>query len=318
MSAHPFYPRDFIETPEGLIFAVVDGRPEEARVLCFLRYLRQPPGFRKLPTGEAESHLMRHGPEYLYDSKRLDARLHAVPVSRIQHHFRPRERVRQLLSAPYPDVMEDKAVRWLRLFSRHGLDLTRAGLTGSLLIGAENAESDLDFVIYGRETFFAARNLVRTLLDSGDLDALNETAWRDTYERRGCSLDFKDYVWHERRKLNKALFARTKFDISLVPEELPPEEGPVRKLGTAVLKAEVTDVRSAFDHPARYRLNHPEIKEVLSFTHTYAGQAEAGERVEISGVLEETHAGIRRVVVGSSREAPGEYIRVIKERAAWG
>ena len=66
-----------------------------------------------------------------------------------------------------------------------------------------------------------------------------------------------------------------------------------------------------FDYPARYRLDHNEIVEALSFTPTYNGQAFTGETVEISGVLEESGDGCRRIIVGSSREAPGEYIKVL-------
>ena len=40
-------------------------------------------------------------------------------------------------------------------------------------------------------------------------------------------------------------------------------------------------------------------------------QVETGEWVEIRGMLEEAENGARRIVVGSSREARGEYIKVI-------
>jgi len=58
-------------------------------------------------------------------------------------------------------------------------------------------------------------------------------------------------------------------------------------------------------------LKHSIITEAISFTQTYAGQAWPGEVVEVAGVVEETGSNRRRIVVGSSREAPGEYIKVI-------
>jgi predicted nucleotidyltransferase len=304
-------PRDFIETPEGFIFAVVDERPEDGRVLCFLRYARQDGKLRKLGTEEANATLAARAPAYLFVSKRLDARLHGVHLSRIHRHYRPRERVRELAGAPVRDAIEQKAARLLGLFSAHGLPLDRVGVTGSLLIGAQTARSDLDLVMYGREAFFEARRMVRALTETGELEDLDEAAWRDAYGRRGCALDFEEYRWHERRKFNKGLIDGTKFDITLIGEGLPVETGPVRKLRPARLRAEVSDATYAFDCPAVYLLAHPEVKEALSFTQTYAGQAEAGETVEIAGMLEETESGRRRIVVGSSREAPGEYIRVL-------
>jgi predicted nucleotidyltransferase len=47
---------------------------------------------------------------------------------------------------------------------------------------------------------------------------------------------------------------------------------------------------------------------VLSYTHTYAGQALAGEVIEASGMVEEVE-GFKRLVVGTSREPKGEWIR---------
>ena len=68
---------------------------------------------------------------------------------------------------------------------------------------------------------------------------------------------------------------------------------------------------AAFDHPARYVVRHADVAEVVSFTPTYAGQAVAGETIEASGWLEVDSVGARRVVVGTSREAGGEWIRVV-------
>lgn len=309
-----YQPRDFIETPEGLIFAVVDPQPEDGRVLCFLRYVREGETFRKLGTHEANVFLSERFPAYLFASGRLEARLHGVAPDAVSRHYRPRERVQGILAEQARDAISEKAARWLAIAMKRGLDLEQTGLTGSLLIGAQNPRSDLDFVIYGREAFFRARGIVQSAIESGALQELRDTDWREAYERRGCALGFEEYLWHERRKGNKGMIAGTKFDITLVGEDLALDPSPARKLGATVLRATVTGARDAFDFPARYRLDHPEVAEALCFTATYAGQAEAGETLEIAGIIEETQSGQRRIVVGSSREAPGEYVRVVGKR----
>lgn len=309
-----YQPRDFIETHEGLIFAVVDGMLEDDRVLCFLRYAPIGGKLAKMGTDEANAYLQARAPRYLFSSKRLDARLHAVPQENIRRHHRPRDRVQDLLNSVPRDEIERKAIRLLQKFGACGLDLGRVGLTGSLLIGAQTLKSDLDFVIYGREAFFEAREIVGRLIEAGELQDLDDAAWRDAYDRRGCALTFEEFLWHERRKLNKALIDGTKFDITLVDELPSKASGPVRKLGPILLRTQIADAAYAFDYPAVYRLTHPELTEAVSFTHTYAGQALTGETVEISGLLEESHSGQRRIVVGSSREAVGEYIKVVSER----
>ena len=303
-------PKDFVETREGLVLAVVDGQIEQGRVLGFLRYRREGGQPVKLQTDQANAWLAAHHPALLFDSPRLAARLHGVPVDRIARHYRPRERAEELMVTPARDALEAKAQRCMDLFRQGGIPLARLGITGSLLIGAQHPASDLDFVIYDRDAFHRAREVVRDAIGAGDLAELAANDWHEAYERRGCELSFDDYLWHERRKLNKGLCDGTKFDITLVADAAEPPEAPVRKLGRLSLTAEIIDASQAFDFPARYRLAHPGIREVLSFSHTYAGQALAGEWVEISGQLEETGDGGRRIIVGSTREAPGEFIRV--------
>lgn len=309
-NSNHFQPRDFIETSDGLIFAVVDGQIEQGRVLCFLRYRREGGRPVKLGTEQANAWLAVHDPNLVVASSRLAARLHGVPVDRIARHYWPRQRTAELAVMAAPDPIEAKAQRCLAIFQAGGIPLTTIGITGSLLIGAQRPASDLDFVIYDRDVFHRAREVVRDAIAAGDLAELAADDWREAYDRRSCDLGFDDYLWHERRKLNKGLCDGTKFDLTLVADAAESPSAPVRKRGRLSLIAEVTDASLAFDFPARYRLAHPEIGEVLSFSHTYAGQALVGEWVEISGQLEQTGDGARRIIVGSTREATGQFIKV--------
>ncbi|PKL59366.1 MAG: DNA polymerase subunit beta, partial [Methanomicrobiales archaeon HGW-Methanomicrobiales-4] len=52
----------------------------------------------------------------------------------------------------------------------------------------------------------------------------------------------------------------------------------------------------------------PIISKVFSFTHTYTGQARKGEKIEARGVIEQ-HNDEQWLIVGTTREAKGEYIR---------
>jgi hypothetical protein len=74
----------------------------------------------------------------------------------------------------------------------------------------------------------------------------------------------------------------------------------------------VIDDARGFDYPAEFKIDHQQISSIVSFTATYTGQAVSGERVEVSGMLEQSGQGVKRIVVGSSREAHGEYIKVIQ------
>jgi hypothetical protein len=309
-------PRDFIETGEGLIFAVVDAVIEDGKILGVLRYVRRSGTTRpdKLDTAAANRFLRERHPNYLHHSLRLDASLHAVDETAIARHYRPRERLQQLLQAGPQDPMEARLCRLIRAFALRGLPLDQMGITGSLLIGAHTPRSDLDVVVYGRSSFNAAREMIKAGVRQGDFDDLHPSDWAEAYRRRGCALSFEEFVWHERRKANKALFEGTKFDLTQVAPQSPAADNSSwRKIGTMTLRAPVQDDTAAFDSPARYLIEHPRVREVVACTHTYVGQARTGELIEAAGYLEQDASQRLRLIVGTSREAPREYLRVLHQ-----
>ena len=307
-----FLPKDFIQTAQGLLFAVVVAGVEENKVRCFLRYVRHENGqWHKMATNDANTLLTAHYPSYCFHSPSLDAFLHGVSLHAITHHHRPTERLTQLLHEKNHDAIEKDCVDLCRLFETQGVDLSKVGVTGSLLISQQNANSDIDLVCYDFPTFTQCRVALGELLAKHTLTDLSETDWQASYERRDCDLDFDSYVWHERRKFNKALINGRKFDLSLVePQSISTIS--YRKCGAMMLSVLVKDDARAFCYPAEFQLAHPRIQSVVCFTATYTGQAMVGETIEISGMLEEDEHGNQRIVVGSSREAQGEYIKVIR------
>jgi predicted nucleotidyltransferase len=305
-----FFAKDFIETAENLIFAVVVDGVEQHKVLCFLRYVRESTGLKKYPTDKANAFLQQHYPDYLHYSPVLDAKLHAVPVERIINHHQPKQRLQRLLHSTPSDEVEQDLIDLCQLLQKHGADLSQCGITGSLLIGAQQHSSDIDLVCYERGVFQHCRKQVRELIAENALQSLHEQDWQASYQRRDCDLDFADYVWHEQRKFNKALINGRKFDLSLINPSHAPSHS--HKYGAMTLQAQVIDDTAAFDYPAEFKLKHPDIASVVSFTATYTGQAITGETVEVSGLVEQNSDGIKRIVVGSNREAHGEYIKVIR------
>lgn len=318
-NTNTYLAKDFLETAEGLCFAVVQSGTERSndqdKILCFLRYVLQLDGgksyWRKVGTQDANSFLRTHYPEYLHYSAALDVAIHAVDCEKIQRHHRPRQRLQAILHSSCHDSVEQDLAKLCRLLQKNGLDLTKTGVTGSLLIGAQQAQSDIDLVIYDRENFHKARKITQNLITNDQLGALNDSDWQEAFVRRSCTLNLLQYVWHEQRKFNKAMINKRKFDLNYVTEEIAK---PViyRKLGAITLQCKITDDWYSFDYPAIYAIDHAEIKSVACFIATYTGQALTGETVEISGLLEQSEQGEKRIIVGSSREALGEYIKVIE------
>ena len=308
--------KDFIETAEGLCFAVVQNSAESCgnvdKVLCFLRYVKRDDGqWLKVTTEQANAYLKSHYPEYLHYSTVLDAQLHAVATGRIVQHHSPRQRLQQILFSQQRDKVEQDLYGLCLLFQQNGLDLTQAGVTGSVLIGAQQQQSDIDLVFYGREQFHQTRAITANLISVCQLGSLDEKDWQEAYARRSCTLTSQEYVWHEQRKFNKALINGRKFDLNFVDGQIYSETVVYQKCGEITVQCKIIEDYYGFDYPAIYLIDHETVGSVVCFIATYTGQAFVGETVEISGLLEQAEDGSKRIVVGSSREAPGEYIKVI-------
>ncbi|PXF51648.1 MAG: DNA polymerase subunit beta [Candidatus Methanophagaceae archaeon] len=311
--------RDFVVTEQDWIFSVVsydlggEGGDEE-EIQCLLRYVPDKSGervseegagegesrrYRKLDFHESFEFLRRHRPDYLKSVQNV----HSVPRREVKEILRPEERLPAVAG-------RDERVRSLFEFLKErGVQGEKIGITGSFLCGLNTEKSDLDFVVYGRENF----DLARSVVEQEGMAELKEAVWRQIYEKRQPALSYDNFVAHERRKKNRGVVGETYFDILFARdwEEIGRldkrnyERG--ERVGYAEITAVVKDASFAFDSPAIYEIEHPEISKILSFTHTYAGQAFAGEEIAARGVVERTKHETR-LVVGTTREARGEWI----------
>lgn len=310
-----FSAKDFIETEEGLLFALIPAAAEHNKLLCCLRYVKEPSlGWKKYPTQQANSFLQNHYPKYLHYSAQLDAHVHAVPRANITKHYQPKPSLQRLLQREPCDQVEADVHTLCALLQAAGIELSLLGITGSILVGVHNAASDIDLVCYGRAIFQQVRTQVAHLIAEGRLSVLSAQDWLDAYARRSSSLCLADYIWHEQRKINKALVNNRKFDLNLLIEK-PRDLGlGYKKIRTTCLQAQVINDDYAFDNPAEWVIASAEVSVVMCFTATYTGQARAGEWIEVAGVVEENAQGDTRIVVGSTREAEGEYIKVLRHK----
>ncbi len=293
--------RDFIETKEHWIFSVVDYYCVGG-VRCLLRYVPSPDGervregirFKKMGFDEAYAFIKEHKPGYL-------DRVMVVPFEDVARHYRPHEGLARILGS---DSRAKKMVDALE-----GVDFDCMGITGSKLVGLGAGASDVDFVVYGRE-WYKARDALQQAIASGKIDGIDEAGWEKIYKKRKPELSFEEFYLHERRKGNRCLLDGVLTDLLFVRswDQIGPRICIGKDLGMETITAKVMDAEFAFDSPAIYNVEHPEIAAVLSFTHTYAGQALAGETIEARGKVEEGPDG-KVLIVGTSREPKGEWIK---------
>ena len=293
--------RDFIITTDDWIFAVADYSHEQG-IRSVLRYVPDPEGtrgttrkYRKLDFDDAFTFMRIHRPEWVND-------VHIVPWDSVKEILAPNEKL--------PRIMKNNSkVKKIVAALEKAVPIDKMGVTGSLLAGLDIASSDIDFIVYGSSWFTARDTLLHARKEKNAITDINDEMWHDIYRKRRPEISFDEFLIHEIRKGNRGMMDGTYFDLLYVrdwDDIKPLKRG--RDIGKATIEATVTNADFAFDSPAIYKIDHPEISYILSYTHTYAGQALAGERIEARGMLE-VAGDLKRLVVGTTREPKGEWMR---------
>ncbi len=297
----PIRLRDFIEDADGWLYAV-STYDNDNTIGTVLRYVPEPDGKRVHPSGrrytkydfeEAYAFIARHKPQYA-------SLLHRIPHEDVKRVYKPDLEIGRI-AATHPRVK--------KLVDLFALPTGTVGCTGSLLCQLDDATSDIDMVVYGKH-WFTAQALVKQGIRDGKVEGLSQDMWRKVYEKRKPEISYEEFVLHEMRKFNRGQVEGTYFDILYTrsyDEIISAPAGKGTVIGKQTIEAKVTNASLAFDNPAVYHIEHESIKKVLSFTHTYSGQALAGETIEACGVCEQ-HGNERWLIVGTTREARGEYI----------
>ncbi|HVP25828.1 MAG TPA: DNA polymerase subunit beta [Methanomicrobiales archaeon] len=297
----PLRLRDFIEDRDGWIYSVATYDNAE-RAGCILRYVPDPSGDRMSPDGvryrkaefeESFDLVRREKPSYT-------GRFLRIPLADVQRVYKPEERL---------DFCAGRDRRVRVLADLFALPPGALGCTGSRLLGMESPGSDIDLVAYGR-AFFSARESLRKAMEAGTVPGIPEGTWRTVYAKREPEISFGVFLAHEKRKWNRGIIGGTYFDLLFTRSygeldgEPVPEGERIRRM---TIEARVTDASLSFDSPSVYLVDHEVVDRIVSFTHTYSGQALPGEIVEAAGVLER-HGSQAWLVVGTTRVAKGEYI----------
>ncbi|UTB33686.1 MAG: DNA polymerase subunit beta [Methanobacterium sp. ERen5] len=330
-------PRDFIYTTDDLFFATTTYLHPNDRILSFLRYIPDLNGDRslnskkyiKVDSKKAYDFLGANYPDYLFDCDITGVQMMGVPSEKIERILRPTERLNEIMECEERNSLLEKVVKLADTFHDHtGLSYNKMGVSGSILprLYKENA-SDIDFVIYGLKNHrMVMRSFAEIKEANGVLKAVGEDYWQKLYKKRivDTSLSYDEFRWYESRKHNRGLIDGTLFDILQTRDwdEISGTYGMTRysPMGTVEIECTVSNAIAAYDNPAVYKvedvtvLNGPDvpISEVASYTHTYSGQAVEGERVVARGKLEKVMNEITsyRLIVGTTRESVGEYIKL--------
>lgn len=237
-----------------------------------------------------------------------------------------------------------------------GISYDNLGISGSILPNLQKATvSDIDFVVYGLKnhrkamsTFKEFKDKEITINDNNRikkedkiiLNSIQDNYWKQIYNKRmkDSSLTKEEFCWYEDRKNNRGIIEGTLFDILATRNwnEIQGTWGDTKyePVGIAKIEATIEDAIASFDNPAIYKVKDlkvleiesgdidliAQIRELASFTHTYAGEAVEKEQVIAKGKIEkvlkvlEDNGGkteeYYRLIVGTTRESIDEFIKL--------
>ena len=326
----------YVESTEGLLFAVKGLVHPPGALIAYLRYAPQAPGdrerngvrYRRLYRFvDQERFLREKHPLYLFFDPVFGEQLQGVLNERIGLIYEPCSRLAELRRRRKLDPRQATAVEFADLLVRRAkVPQTSVGISGSLLVGLHTPRSDLDVVVYGSEQCQAVHSALWDLLDEsvGQVSRLDAEEMRQLYSSRSqdTPMSFEDFARLEGRKVSQGRFRGCEYFIRFVkaPAEVSESYGDRRytSLGPAQIEAVVADAGEAILTPCTYKIDEarfvkPQQTEtppldIVSFRGRFCEQARVGARVVAKGKLErvDTRQGesYHRLLLGG----PGDFL----------
>jgi len=281
-------------------------------------------------------------PEYIFKSTAHEKSplFFIVLKKNIERVYSPRDGLRDLMSMPERDLDEHlKAVVQLVSFIlKSNLELKDLGVTYSTLMGHYSPNmSDINIVVYGKKKFWQLMDFMEKN-NHPDLRWKTYEEWENFYKKRNRHMVHKKeiYIENMHRKKSEGFFKDTLFVIFAVENEdetwFKWGKEDYKKLGVAKFEGVVEDHKDSVVRPGCYKISNSKfvsgddsckdlpISNIVFYSRDYCMLAYEGEKIEVSGVVEEvtpkTGEKYYRVVVAYfdtylSERKDDEYIRVI-------
>lgn len=340
-----FRDRDYIETPENLFFTVVGNVHPQDYVIAYLKYIPSPDG--KWGSGDKKfkralpyytipmlldtiSYLKQHYPKYVKFFDELEIEMSVVPKSRVFKHYKPEEELQRIIERPR-DQLEVMVAELAQIIADEaGITINDLGITGSVLIGIHRPFSDIDLVVYGRESALKVRDALRKLYEEPrrGIARLSQDRFNELLDRRQklFYLSRSDAEVICMRKWNRGSFKGKDFSIHPVKKEHEVGESfgefKYKPIGLATIRGTVADAADAMFMPSKWKIENVRfiednevtgLSELCSYEGLYMGVIDEGENFEARGKVEAVfrHGKLShyRLLIGSPEARGLDYIK---------
>jgi len=297
---------DFIETVDGLFFAVKGFKQPVNRVIAYLRYVPDPVGDRKLKNiryrrvydlEDTKNYLIKYFPIYLSWVDYIAQILQTVPRTRIKRIYKPREGLNKIYR--HNKTKLDYLTREFAssLSNQSKVSKESIGISGSLLIGLATEDSDIDLIIYGEENCRKIYDgLTKMRRDSSLIHPLNlKNATKKVISRWGkTSIKPEKFIEIEIGKKLHGLFKEKEYFIRLI--KIPTNVEIAKPLRPLRGRAKIKEDKDSIFTPCTYKIENiegfeeidlPDITELWSLRGKFTEQAKKDDVIEFEGTIEE-------------------------------
>ena len=317
----PIIEGHYLETKEGLFFAVKGLVHPRDRLVAYLRYAPDPRGdrqkeglrYRRLyHFAEQEQLLRAEYAHYLTFDPMCQTTLQSVPYSCLQRVYDPRTRLRELMESERDAIEEDALALAFLLQQEAGIPWTGLGISGSLLIGLHAPRSDLDVTVYGVQNCWAVHRSLKRLLaaETSPIVKFDRLGLETLYAERvsDTHMCFDNFVRSEKDKVMQGQFRGRPYFIRFLQEPAETGEGyghiRCTPLGRAGIRATIKDAAESIFTPCRYPLEAVRflegipvepVTEIVSYRGRFCEQARAWDVVQAYGIIERVQTRDGRV-----------------------
>ncbi len=330
---------DMLETNNNIFFDIKGLVHPSTRVIAFIRYVPDANGSR-IKDGKQYSKyyalskrydlLKREYPQYLVNDPVFNTLLCEVPKKDIKKHYQPAKGLTKLRNKVNPDEAEIVALNFMEILQKNsGIQWSKLGISGSILINLQQQSSDIDLIVYGTKSGYSVAETMKAMLTdkSSPFEAYALEGLRELFDFRSkdTNVSFENFVRTDSRKVSHGKFMGKDFFIRFIKDfnEISEQYGDIiyKPEGNAKIKATVVDDSETLFTPCTYGLSNVQIiqgikvepiEEIVSFRGRFCEQAKSGEIVIANGKVERVQQQGKddhfRLLLGSK---PSDYMILI-------
>jgi len=275
-----------------------------------------------------------------------------IPRNQILKHWKPQQRFKELLSGfssknfneiQKLDNLERETIEvGITLESFFNIDISKIGITGSILWNAHHEKSDIDIMIYGTEFKKIINNTKELSAESKGLRRFKKIEILPLAEKMSIKTGLPmeecfEYIYNKKYLF---FFNNRKVSITFAPSlqellrfPLFSPETIFKSIKSISIQAKIESCEFGYFYPSLYKISCKnsndemnigpfDITRLIVYEHELVGYYEKGDVVEIRGLLQECinvpnfndlkPIKTYQILVGGQETFGNEYIRLIK------